>query len=142
MSLEDKDFGKIISGNSRTTHTVVRCGDCVGIGFRDTKEYIDGRCVELTNAKCKRCNGDGRLIQVDKDITIFLTKFNKSVPYVDYAEELEPFLNETKTVYYRFSLYDKNLESKYPELAALSEKYNDLAEKCQLIELLKKEEGK
>lgn len=143
MTIELEDLPKTITGSMSRSNRVVLCDRCNGFGFVETEELTDyhKREYSTSRSKCSRCEGDGRLIESVEHMSFNLGGDKKNrMPYISFKEFVDPHGYEDRWFRYRLDLTDRQLEAKYPELAAVSyDKYDDLIEKCRLMELLKKE---
>ena len=143
MTIEIEDLPSYISGSMSRSNRVILCDRCNGFGFIETEELADYHKREYTTSRseCKRCEGDGRLIETVEHMSFNLggDKVNRN-PYITAKEYADPHGYEDRWFRYRLDFTDKELERKYPELAAISyDKYDELVKKCRLMEMLKKE---
>lgn len=145
QKIEISDLPKSITGSVVRKNKVVLCDYCNGFGFRETEELSDYHKREYTTyrSKCSKCEGDGRLIEATEQIKLNLDKDRVSImPYISFSEFVDPHFHDTRWCRWRLDMTDRELERKYPELAAISyDKYDELVEKYRLIEILKKEEN-
>lgn len=143
MTIEIKDLPNTITGSMSRSNRVELCESCKGYGFFEKEELTDYHKREYSTYRtpCKKCEGDGRMIVSTEHISFNLgnDKVHR-MPYISFKEFVDPHGYEDRWFRYRLDLTDRDLERKYPELAAISyDKYDELVEKCRLIELLKKE---
>lgn len=143
MTIGIEDLPVYITGSMSRSNKVILCDRCQGFGFIESEEMTDYHKREYTTSRsmCKRCEGDGRLIESVEHMSINLggDKVNRN-PYITAKEYTDPHSYENRWFRYRLDLTDRRLEEKYPELAAISyDKYDELVEKCRLMELLKKD---
>jgi hypothetical protein len=62
------------------------------------------------------------------------------MPYISFKEFVDPHGHEDRWLRLRLDMTDRQLEAKYPELAAVNyDNYDRLVEQYRTIELLKKE---
>lgn len=143
MTIEIKDLPQIVTGSLSRSNTVVLCERCKGFGFKLDEELTDYHKREYTTTRniCSTCEGDGRMIKSTEHISLNLGNDKVHLmPYASFKEFVDPHGYEDRWLRLRLDLTDRELERKYPELAAISyDKYDDLVEKCRLMELLKKE---
>ena len=143
MTIEISDLPQYITGSLSRSNTVVLCERCKGFGFTLDEELTDyhKREYTTTRSECRRCEGDGRMIKSTEHLSLNLGQDKVHLmPYISFKEFVDPHGHEDRWLRLRLDMTDRNLEAKYPELAAISyDKYDELVEKCRLIELLKKE---
>lgn len=143
MTIGIEDLPKFITGLIVREHETILCDKCNGIGTYTTEEMVDyhKREYETIRHSCSKCKGDGRLIVTKEYLKIDRWPDKTQVmPYVDFHDIVEPHKRESRWFKTRLDLTDHRLESKYPELAAVSyDKYDELVKKCELMEMLKKE---
>ena len=141
MTIGIDDLPKIITGNIVRTHETILCDKCNGIGTYTKEEMVDyhKREYETVRHSCNKCKGDGRLIVTKEELRIDRWPDKTQVmPYAEFHEFVEPHKHESRWFRMRLDLQDREMERKYPELAAVSyDKYDDLVEKCSLMEMLK-----
>lgn len=142
LKVELEDVDPYITGSLSRSNRVILCDWCHGFGFKESEELVDYHKREYTTSrtKCDRCEGDGRLVE-----TVEHRSFNlggdkiKRSPYITYIETDDPHGYDSQWFRYRLDKTDKELEAKYPELAAISyDKYDEMVEKYRVIEALKK----
>lgn len=143
MTIELEDLPKTITGSMSRNNRVELCERCKGYGFFEKEELTDYHKREYSTYRtpCSNCEGDGRMIVSTEHMSFNLGNDKvQRMPYISFKEFVDPHGYEDRWFRYRLDLTDRDLERKYPELAAISyDKYDELAEKCRLIELLKKE---
>ena len=134
---------KCLTGNIVKLNKVVLCSRCNGFGFIEREELYDyhKNDYRTTRENCATCEGDGRMIETTTNLMINSAGDDKNLmPYISFKDIVDPHGYENKWIRYRLDQTDQSLESKYPDLAAVSyDKYDELVEKYRLIELLKKE---
>lgn len=146
MPVEIEDLPPYFTGSMSRSNRVVLCDRCQGFGFIETEELTDyhKREYSTSRTKCIKCEGDGRLIE-----SVERMSFNHGGdkvsrnPYITAKEYTDPHGYEDRWFRYRLDKTDKQLEYKYPELAAVNyDNYDKLVEHYRVIEILKKEEEK
>lgn len=138
-----EDLPKTITGSMSRNNNVILCDRCHGFGFIEKEELVDyhKRDYVTSRSKCNRCEGDGRLIETTEHMSFNLggDRINRN-PYITFKEFTDPHGYSSHWFRYRIDLTDKELERKYPELAAISyEKYDEMVEKYRTLEALKKD---
>lgn len=141
--LSIKDLPRYFTGSMVRSNRVVLCDRCHGFGFNESEDLVDYHKREYTTSRsvCKRCEGDGRLIETIERVSINHggDKVNKN-PYITAKEYTDPHGYEDQWFRYRLDMTDRELERKYPELAAISyDKYDEMVEKYRTLEALKKD---
>ena len=137
IPIDDKVFGTYYK-----THEIVLCDVCKGLGqlARNDKYAI------AEHYSCYNCKGDGRMIKIHQEISLHPMHTKEKTSYISYIANVDHVrtpLNETHEFSMKRDFRDIALEAKYPDLAALTyTKYDELLEKYQLIEILKKDESK
>lgn len=143
MTIEIKDLPQYITGSLSRSNTVVLCERCKGFGFILDEELTDYHKREYTTTRniCSKCEGDGRMIKSTEHLSLNLGNDKVYLmPYASFKEFVDPHGYEDRWLRMRLDMTDRELERKYPELAAIAyDKYDELVEKCRLMELLKKE---
>lgn len=132
-----------ISGYITRTNTIVLCGSCHGYGFIEKEAHdYHKREVNTFHVKCSTCEGDGRMIKSTDQLTLSQQMENiELMSYVSFKDFVNPHENQIRWVKFRLDMTDKELEKKYPELAAVNyDNYDRLVEQYRVIETLKKEE--
>lgn len=145
QKIEIEDLPKSITGTLIKQNKVILCDYCNGFGFKEKEELSDYHKREYTTyrSKCLKCEGDGRLIESTERLSLSVDKDRVNVmPYLSFSEFVDPHFHDTRWGRWRLDMTDRELERKYPELAAMSyDKYDEMVEKYRLIEILKKEEN-
>jgi hypothetical protein len=136
---------EVITGDTIIRHSVELCDKCKGLGFIEREELVDyhKRDYAIFREECETCEGDGRIILIREYLTFNHNpnRHDRKVPYSYWKDYIDPHLEASRWFRMRLDRRDIQLEAKYPDLAAMSyDKYDDLAEKYRLIEVLKKEE--
>jgi len=136
---------EVITGDTIIKHSVELCDKCKGLGFIEKEELVDYHKRDYVTMRytCKACEGDGRMIFIQEYLTFNHNpeRYSRKVPYSYWKDHIDPHLYASRWFRMRPDRRDLQLEAKYPDLAAMSyDKYDDLAEKYRLIEILKKEE--
>lgn len=143
MNIEIKDLPKHITGTFYRDNNVVLCRRCKGFGYIIGEELSDYHKREYvtTRKTCNTCEGDGRMIETVEKLSFNSIQDKISqIPYISSKDSVDPHGHALRLLKLRLDMTDTNLERKYPELAAISyDKYDQLVEKCRLMELLKKE---
>ena len=143
--VEIQDLPKVMTGNVVRANKIVLCDRCLGFGFVETEEEEDyhKRTYSHYRTTCKKCEGDGRLIEVTEDVTMHNPRSKlEKIPYITFKDSVDPHFNDSRWFRMRLDMSDTNLERKYPELAAVNyDNYDRLVEQYRLIEILKKEEN-
>lgn len=123
------------------TQTVVLCTRCSGTGSYTTEELTDyhRRDYDTVRHKCEACLGDGRLVQTK--IELVLDARGPTVTQTPYAKfKGDPYKSHAEIYGIKVDRRNRGLESKHPELAAISyDKYDDLASQLYTLEVLKKD---
>lgn len=143
QKIEIKDLPAYISGSMSRSNRVTLCDRCHGFGFIESEEMTDYHKREYTTSRtvCSRCEGDGRLIESVEHMSFNLGGDKTTrMPYISFKEFVDPHGYEDRWFRYRLDMTDRQLEDKYPELAAISyDKYDEMVEKYRTLELLKKD---
>lgn len=141
--IELEDLQKFISGSLVRQNKVVLCERCNGFGFTEQEELYDyhKREYRTHRSSCSKCEGDGRMIQSTEQLTLNVKPADvRNMPYISFKEFVDPHLFEERWGRWRLDLTDRELERKYPELAAISyDKYDEMVEKYRTLEALKKD---
>jgi hypothetical protein len=142
-TIEIKDLPEVITGSMSRSNKVIICPRCQGYGFQSKEECTSYHKGEYTTSRshCLHCEGDGRLIETTEHMSFNLGKDKvQTMPYISFKDIVDPHGYENRWFRYRLDLTDRNLEQKYPELAAISyEKYDEMVEKYRTLEMLKKD---
>lgn len=143
MTIEIKDLPQYITGSLSRSNKVVLCNRCKGYGFILKEEMTDYHKREYTTTRneCGHCEGDGRMIESTEHLSLNLGRDKvQLMPYISFKEFVDPHGYEDRWLRLRLDMTDRELERKYPDLAAVSyDKYDELVSKYKLIEMLKKE---
>lgn len=144
QKIELEDLPQTITGSMSRSNKVVLCDLCHGYGFQSKDECVDyhKREYETSRWPCRRCEGDGRMIESTEHMSFNLggDKVNR-MSYVGFKDFVDPHGYEDRWFRYRLDMTDRELERKYPELAAVNyDNYDKLVEYYRTIEILKKEE--
>lgn len=139
-----EDLPKTITGSMYRQNKVILCERCKGFGFTIHEELSDYHKNEYSTTRnaCKTCDGDGRMIECTEHLSLNLgqKKVNK-ISYDFYKEIVDPHFYDDRWGRWRLDMTDRQLEAKYPELAAVNyDNYDKLVEHYRTIEILKKEE--
>lgn len=137
-----EDLPKTVTGSMYRQNKVILCDHCKGFGFTLYEELTDYHKNEYstTRNQCKKCDGDGRMIECTEGISLNLgnPKVNK-VSYDFYKNIIDPHFSDSRWCRWRIDHTDLRLEEKYPELAAVNyDNYDKLVEYYRTIETLKK----
>lgn len=138
-----EDLPKTITGSMSRSNKVELCDRCKGYGFFEKDELTDYHKREYSTYRtpCSNCEGDGRMIVSTEHMSFNLgnDKVTK-MPYISFKEFVDPHGYEDRWFRYRLDMTDRQLEEKYPELAAVNyENYDRLVEHYRTIEALKKD---
>jgi hypothetical protein len=143
-AIKIEDLPKSITGSLCRSNKVVLCQYCKGYGFISSEELSDYHKREYTTSRttCSRCEGDGRMIQSTEHLSLNLGADKVHLmPYISFKEFVDPHGYEDRWLRMRLDLTDKELERKYPELAAVNyDNYDKLVEYYRTIDILKKDE--
>lgn len=143
MTIEIKDLPQTITGSLSRSNTVVLCDRCKGFGYDLNEKLTDYHKREYTTTRynCSHCEGDGRMIQSTEHLSLNLGRDKvQLMPYISFKEFVDPHGHEDRWLRLRLDMTDRQLEAKYPELAAVNyDNYDRLVEQYRTIELLKKE---
>lgn len=144
QKIELEDLPKTITGSMSRSNKVVLCDLCHGYGFQARDELVDyhKREYETSRWPCRRCEGDGRMIQSTEHMSFNLGNDKvQTMSYIGFKDFVDPHGYEDRWFRYRLDMTDRGLEQKYPELAAVNyDNYDKLVEYYRTIEILKKEE--
>ncbi len=137
-----EDLQKYISGSMYRQNKVILCDHCKGFGFTLDEELTDYHKREYTTTRneCKKCDGDGRMIECTESLSVNLPSptVNK-VSYHFYKDIIDPHFYDDRWGRWRLDMTDRQLEEKYPELKAVNyDNYDKLVEHYRTIETLKK----
>lgn len=142
--IEIEDLPKAITGSLSRSNKVVLCDRCHGYGFQARDECVDyhKREYETSRWPCRHCEGDGRLIQSTEHLSLNIGNDKvQFMPYAAFKDIVDPHGYEDRWLRLRLDMTDRELERKYPELAAVNyDNYDRLVEYYRTIEILKKEE--
>lgn len=135
---------KTITGSKCKSNKVILCDRCKGFGFFEKDELTDYHKREYSTYRttCKKCDGDGRLIQTTEHMSFNMGMDNvQTMSYIFYKDIVDPHGYQDRWFRYRLDMTDAELERKYPELAAVNyDNYDKLVEHYRTVELLKREE--
>jgi len=139
-----EDLPKTVTGSMYRQNKVILCDRCKGFGFTLDEELTDYHKREYTTTRneCKKCDGDGRMIECTEHFSLNVGNPTvTTVSYDFYKNIIDPHFYDDRWVRFRLDLTDWELERKYPELAAVNyDNYDKLVEHYRTIEILKKEE--
>ena len=119
---------------------VIICIKCHGTGSYTTEECVDyhKNDYETIRHTCKRCKGDGRMVELTRTIDARMSNDAETVSYVDFAED--PYYYDSIQQRLRVDHSNLYMEKRYPKLKELSyDKYDKLLEECLLLEQIKKD---
>ena len=123
MAIPLEDLPNHITGSFSRSNTVVLCDRCKGYGFTLDEELSDYHKREYTTTrnKCMKCEGDGRMIKSTEHLSLNLGNDKvQLMPYVSFKDIVDPHGYENRWLRMRLDHTDKQLEAKYPELAAVN----------------------
>lgn len=140
-----KTFDNLINESHLTLEekSVVKlCISCNGIGSYEKEEMVDyhRNDYKTTRHVCKNCNGDGRVVEYTKMITLSPITDTERKPYDEHSgNKFEYFEYNSTTHRVKIDNRDRYREQKYPELAALTyEKYDTMLQEIKITEALEK----
>lgn len=144
QKIEIDDLPQTITGSLSRSNKVVLCDRCKGYGFQTKEECTDYHKGEYETSRwpCRHCEGDGRMIKSTEHISLNLGNDKvQYMPYASFKDFVDPHGYEDRWLRMRLDRTDRELERKYPELAAVNyDNYDKLVEYYRTIEILKKEE--
>lgn len=142
--IEIADLPQYITGSLSRSNKIILCDRCRGFGFKEDEELVDyhKREYATTRTSCKKCEGDGRMIQSTEHISLNLGQDKVHLmPYISFKEFVDPHGYDNRWLRLRLDMTDRELERKYPELEAVNyDNYDRLVEQYRTVEILKKEE--
>jgi RecJ-like exonuclease len=113
------------------------CAKCDGLGFYTTETLVDyhRNDYEYNTHNCNVCNGDGRIIVIEKSVVLNTSQEKEIVPYIGNENLLKQ--NKNTNIHLKVDNRNPFLENRHPELKELTyTNYDDMLRNILIEEAL------